>query len=87
LRQRDTPRRKLSFHEQHALDILPGQIATLEAEIATLHRELADVSFYARDPDAFAATSARLKHVEGELAHAEERWFELAMLRDALSQF
>src|SRR4029079_16288150 len=29
LRQRDASRRKLSFHEQHALDMLPKQIATL----------------------------------------------------------
>jgi len=86
LRQRDTPRRKLSFREQHALDILPGQIATLEAEIATLHRELADVSFYARDPDAFGAISARLRLVEIALSNAEDRWLELAALRDELGQ-
>jgi len=58
----------------------------LEAEITTLHRQLTDRTFYTRDPDAFAATSARLKHVEGELSHAEERWLELAVLRDELSQ-
>ncbi|MFL5239943.1 MAG: ABC-F family ATP-binding cassette domain-containing protein [Rhizomicrobium sp.] len=85
-RERASPRRKLSFHEQHALDTLPHRIETLEAEITTLHRQLTDRTFYTRDPDAFAATSARLKHVEGELSHAEERWLELAVLRDELSQ-
>jgi ATP-binding cassette subfamily F protein uup len=86
LRQRDTSRRKLSFHEQHALDMLPKQIATLEAEMAALHGQLADPNFYARDPDTFAATSARLQHVQTALSTAEDRWLELAALRDELGQ-
>src|SRR5437867_12687851 len=86
LRQRDTLRRKLSFHEQHALHMLPRQIATLEAEIAALHGQLADPSFYARAPNIFATTSARLQHVETALSTAEDRWLELAALRDELGQ-
>jgi ATP-binding cassette subfamily F protein uup len=84
--ERPKPQRRLSFHEQHALKVLPGEIATLESEIAALHDRLAHPGLYARDPDAFAAASARLATCEAALAQAEERWLELAVLQDELAK-
>ena len=53
-------KRKLSFHEQHALKTLPKQIATLQAAIRQLQQRFDDPDLYTRDPKAFAETSASL---------------------------
>ncbi|MBV8798906.1 MAG: ABC-F family ATP-binding cassette domain-containing protein [Alphaproteobacteria bacterium] len=84
--QRQGQQRRLSFHEQHALKTLPGEIAGLESEIAALHDRLADAGLYARDPAAFAAASAKLKDCEAALSEAEERWLELAALEEELGR-
>jgi len=78
-------RRKLSFKDKHALETLPDQIAKLETEIATLDAKLADSALYARDPKAFAASTARLSAAMSERAAAEERWLELEILREDLA--
>jgi ATP-binding cassette subfamily F protein uup len=85
-RPRAEPQRRLSFHEQHALNTLPGEIASLESQIAALHERLADPGLYARDPAAFAAACAKLKDCETALAQAEERWLELAVLQEGLGR-
>jgi ATP-binding cassette subfamily F protein uup len=82
--ERQGPQRRLSFHEQHALKTLPGEIAALETEIAALQQRLADAGFYARDPEAFAVASAKLAKVEAALSQAEQRWLELAVLHEEL---
>jgi ATP-binding cassette subfamily F protein uup len=84
--ERPAPQRRLSFHEQHALKTLPGEIARLESEIATLQQRLADPGLYARDPDAFAAASAKLGECGTALSQAEERWLELAALQEELER-
>jgi ATP-binding cassette subfamily F protein uup len=84
--ERQASQRRLSFHEQHALKVLPGEIASLESEIAALQERLADAGLYARDPDAFAATSAKLRDCEAALSQAEERWLQLAVLQDELGR-
>ncbi|HEY1962512.1 MAG TPA: ATP-binding cassette domain-containing protein, partial [Rhizomicrobium sp.] len=84
--ERQAPQRRLSFHEQHALKTLPGEIAALESEIAALQQRLADAGFYTRDPAAFAAASAKLKQWEAALSQAEERWLELAVLQGELDR-
>ena len=76
------PKRRLSFHEKHALEKLPAEMDTLQARIRTLHERLADPGLYARDRNAFEAASAALKSAETELAAAEERWLELEILRE-----
>jgi ATP-binding cassette subfamily F protein uup len=75
-------KRRLSFHEKHALDTLPGRIAALQADVARLQRRLDDRDLYARDPAAFAATSAALTAAQAELAAAEESWLQLEILRE-----
>jgi ATP-binding cassette subfamily F protein uup len=84
--ERQASRRKLSFHEQHALDTLPQQIAVWETEIAVLNETLADPGLYARDATGFAAASARLQQIQRDLAAAEDRWLELSERQEALAR-
>ena len=76
------PKRRLSFHEKHALEKLPAEMDSLQARIRALHERLADPGLYARDRNAFEAASAALKSAETELAAAEERWLELEIVRE-----
>ncbi len=79
-----TARRRLSFHEKHALETLPGQIADLQADLRRLHDRLGDPGFYARDRQAFAQASEALGTTQAQLAAAEERWLELELLREEI---
>ena len=77
-------KRKLNFNERHALETLPGRIATLEAEIGRLQAVLADTTLYARDRAAFDQASSAMTAMQSELAAAEERWLKLELLRDEI---
>ncbi|MFG1292392.1 ABC-F family ATP-binding cassette domain-containing protein [Xanthobacter versatilis] len=77
-------KRKLSFHEQHALKTLPKTMATLKAKVEKLAAELADPALYARDPARFQKTSAALTAAQGELDAAEEEWLRLEILKEEL---
>jgi ATP-binding cassette subfamily F protein uup len=79
-------KRKLSFHEKHALETLPKEIDTLQACIQALQARLDDPSFYGRDPRAFAETTAELATAQSQLAAAEERWLELELLREEMAR-
>jgi ABC transport system ATP-binding/permease protein len=79
-----SPRRRLSFHEQHALKTLPDTIAGLEAKVGALQDRLNDPTLYRRDRDAFESASAALAAAQADLAAAEERWLALEMLRESL---
>src|SRR5215208_6102838 len=78
------PKRRLSFHEKHALYTLPKTIASLQARIDAAHARLDDPTLYARDRKAFDAESASLAAAQSELVAAEERWLELEILRDEI---
>jgi ATP-binding cassette subfamily F protein uup len=77
-------KRRLSFHEKHALETLPKSIAALQAKVQTLHERLDDPGLYARDRKAFDETSAALAAAQTELAASEEKWLELEMLREQI---
>jgi ABC transport system ATP-binding/permease protein len=77
-------KRRLSFHEKHALETLPKMMAALQAKVRTLHQQLDDPGLYARDRKAFDTTSAALAAAQQELAAAEERWLELEVLREEI---
>ncbi|MFG1373754.1 ATP-binding cassette domain-containing protein [Xanthobacter oligotrophicus] len=77
-------RRKLSFHEQHALKTLPKTMATLKAKVEKIAAELADPALYARDPARFQKTSAVLTEAQGALDAAEEEWLRLEILKEEL---
>jgi ATP-binding cassette subfamily F protein uup len=77
-------RRRLSFNDKHALETLPGEIEALHASLRRLHDRLGDPGLYARDRQAFAQASAALSATQAELAAAEQRWFELELLREEI---
>jgi len=77
---------KLSYKDQRELDELPKKMEKLAAEIAAIEAKLADPAFYNRDPDGFAKQSARLSEAQAEHERAEERWLELEMLKEQVSQ-
>jgi ATP-binding cassette subfamily F protein uup len=76
--------RRMNFNNRRMLDMLPGQIAALEAQITRLNAVLADADLYARDPACFAATTDALAAARDELAAAEEQWLRLEMLREEI---
>jgi len=77
-------KRRLSFHEKHALATLPGQIATLQTAIQRLQRQLDAPDLYGHDRKAFAAASSSLAAAQLELAATEERWLALEILREEI---
>jgi ATP-binding cassette subfamily F protein uup len=77
-------KRRLSFHEKHALETLPKAITALQARIRTLQTRLDDPGLYARDRAAFTQISEELAAAQAELAAAEEKWLELEILREEL---
>jgi ATP-binding cassette subfamily F protein uup len=76
--------RRMSFNDRRMLDVLPGQIAALEAQITRLNAVLADPDLYARDPARFGATTEALAAARDELSVAEDQWLRLEMLREEI---
>jgi ATP-binding cassette subfamily F protein uup len=80
----ENTRVKMSFKDRHALERLPRDIASLQAEAARLRGILSDANLYTRDNKRFAATTAALAKAEADLVAQESRWLELEMLRETL---
>ena len=78
------PATRLSYKDRRALDLLPGEIAALEAEIAALEAELSDRGLYGADPDRFTRAAARLEAARAELSAAEDRWLTLEARREEI---
>ncbi|WP_169391848.1 MULTISPECIES: ATP-binding cassette domain-containing protein [Psychrobacter] len=68
------PAKKLSFNEQRELDLLPKEIAALEAEQAKLQEKLADGSWFISDMQAATKASERLSAIDDEMMAKLERW-------------
>jgi len=79
-------RRRLSFHQKHALETLPDTIAALGEKVRDLQSRLADPHLYGRDRKAFAETSVALTAAQSELASAEEKWLDLELLREEIER-
>jgi len=77
--------RRMTFKNRHALEVLPGRIATLQAETARLSGLLADPDLYARNPVRFGEVTKALAAAHEALAAAEEQWLTLEMLREELA--
>jgi ABC transport system ATP-binding/permease protein len=77
-------KRRLSFHEKHALETLPQQIAILQDRIGELQQRLDDPNLYARDRAQFGEISHSLAAAQRELASAEEKWLKLEILREEI---
>jgi ATP-binding cassette subfamily F protein uup len=83
---RDAPpaKRRLKFHEKHALETLPKRVRELKDTIRELQKRFDDTDLYSRDPAAFAKVSDALVATQAELAEAEENWLELEILREEI---
>ncbi|HEX5778884.1 MAG TPA: ATP-binding cassette domain-containing protein [Xanthobacteraceae bacterium] len=77
-------KRRLKFHEKHALETLPKQIAELKEKLGILQKRFDDPDLYARNPESFAKTSDEIVTTQAELASAEEKWLELEILREEI---
>ena len=75
-------KRRLSFHEKHALETLPKQIEALQAKVRALQKSFHDPGLYARDQKAFTEKSGQLAAAQAELAAAEEKWLQLEIRRE-----
>jgi ATP-binding cassette subfamily F protein uup len=79
----ETPKpRKLSFKEQHELEMITAKIGKFEAEREEIYGQLADVTFLQKDPKQFAQTNTRLEALEEELLAAFERWEYLESIKE-----
>jgi ATP-binding cassette subfamily F protein uup len=74
---RTTAKSKLSFTEKHRLEVLPDEIARLEAEIAKLESLLADPQLFTREPVKFQKATEALTTRQAALGAAEEEWMTL----------
>ncbi len=79
-----TPRTKLSYQDQRDLDLLPGEIATLDQAIARDETALGDPDLYSRDPARFDALMKAVEAARARKEAAETRWLELAEMAEAL---
>lgn len=76
---------KLSYKDQRDYDLLPAQIAEIDAAIAKAETELADPTLYGRNPDRFAKLTQMVETARAEKDTAEERWLELAIQIETLT--
>ncbi|MEN8837684.1 MAG: ABC-F family ATP-binding cassette domain-containing protein [Celeribacter marinus] len=67
----------LSFTEKHRLEVLPAEIARIEAEIAKLGELMSDADLFTREPVKFAKASDMLIERHNALSDAEEEWLAL----------
>ncbi len=66
--------KKLSFKEQRELEMLPQQIADLEAEQANISERLADPETYRKQPDDVQTLNRRFAEIDKLLIESLERW-------------
>ena len=73
---------KMSFKDKLALEQLPNQIQSTQAEIAKLQRILSDPNLYKKDATKFRRTGEALAEAQARLASDEERWLALELMRE-----
>ena len=76
----ETHQRRLAYHEQRELELLPTKIETLEANQAELHEIVAQADFCKQPSSDIARKLGELKDLEQQLAAAYERWEDLEPL-------
>lgn len=74
--------KKLSYKYQRELDMLPEQIAALEADIEKANIILSDANLYKNDPDTFDKTLKAFEDAKHTLARREKRWLELEEMKN-----
>lgn len=76
--------KKLSYHQQRLLEILPKEIEQISQEIAALTEELSNPDLYQEDPKRFDEASALLNEKQTEKASKEEAWLEIEIMAEEL---
>lgn len=77
---------KLTFNEQHALQLLPKKIEELSTKKVKLQSILDDSNLYKRDTVKFNITTQSLTEIDSELSAAEEKWLELEIKKESLGK-
>ncbi len=72
---------KLGFKEQRELDVLPGQIESLEQEQSDLHVRMARGDYHRTEPETMRVDAARATELELLLEQKLGRWIALETLR------
>ncbi|TYB89740.1 ABC-F family ATP-binding cassette domain-containing protein [Oceaniovalibus sp. ACAM 378] len=75
--QRESAKSGLSFTETHRLNVLPDEIARIEAEISKLEQLLMDADLFTREPVKFNKATEALIARQEKLAAAESEWLLL----------
>jgi ATP-binding cassette subfamily F protein uup len=70
-------KRKLTYKDQRELDLLPGEIAQLEAEISDLQKETQAPDFYQQAHEVVSEKLQALSALEDKLDVRMARWLEL----------
>ncbi len=75
---------KLSYKDQRDLDLLPQEIAKLEAAIARDEAALHDPDLFTKDPQRFDGLMKAIEAARAKKDEAEHRWLELAEMAEGL---
>jgi ABC transport system ATP-binding/permease protein len=86
IRPKGPTKRKLSFKEKRALDLLPEQMDALRQELDALETKLADPDFASREQAAFETATIRYGRAREELEKAEDEWLALEILREGVER-
>ena len=79
-------KRKLTFNEKRALEMLPERIDALRSELDTLEQKLEDPDFAIREPTAFETATLHHGRVREQLEKAEDEWLALEILREGIER-
>ncbi|MAL98347.1 MAG: ABC transporter ATP-binding protein [Alteromonadaceae bacterium] len=75
--------KKLSYKLKRELELLPSEIANLEAELEAVQQQIGDPAFYGGEPEKVSATLARLTELEAALEKRIARWMELEEMAES----
>lgn len=75
---------KLSYNQQRLLEVLPQQIAELEAELEKIKSELSDSSLYTENPDKFNELTSKYEEITSSIEQKENNWLEIQMIKEEL---
>ncbi len=81
----DKRQTKLSYKEQQCLEVLPGEIESMETTKAAIEERFCDVEYFNRDAKAFQQDQQRLHELESLLSDAYARWENLESKKENLA--
>jgi ATP-binding cassette subfamily F protein uup len=81
----DKKQTKLSYKEQQRLEVLPGEIESMEVEKAAIEERFCDPDYFNCDGEAFQQDQQRLHELESLLSDAYSSWEALETKQDELA--